>query len=285
MPLKKEFAKIDPIIDHTTAKCGLGFCNRLCDYFTLEGEYECCKFPWEPDSLLIMDVEDPDHNDLGICIPHYAAAVQERDDLANGMFELIKRLGAGELAFQIAQEIDAEADEILSEDEAKLERENEQLDSAGLIYPDVPAPSKVFPPPDEPPPITLAEALAKGVANAISAEGRTFGYKNTYTCEACNRRFVTKDIHEGVTPFMAKCVRDGCDGLAHSACYPQAIQDDEAFVPTHVWYRPAETDDIDSHNFEHISNGGLLMRKIEKHVLDIQNGKIGLSDKIGKSDG
>ena len=47
-----------------------------------------------------------------------------------------------------------------------------------------------------------------------TASSRPF---NAYTCDGCHRTIVTKDIDEGVTPFMIDC-RD-CDGLMKSHFY------------------------------------------------------------------
>jgi hypothetical protein len=73
---------------------------------------------------------------------------------------------------------------------------------------------------------------------------------NLYTCSACGRRTVTRDIHEGTTPFLMACPK--CDdGLAQSSFYRcNQLQDAEV-----LWVRPTTGAAVRS---EHVQKGGLI---------------------------
>ncbi len=93
------------------------------------------------------------------------------------------------------------------------------------------------------------------------------GKKNVYLCEKCGHGFTSKDVDEGVTPFMTRCLNATCGGTAFSLCYkiPQGILApvDEAVE----WYRPTPEQVIAmSHGIqEHVRAGGLLSRlKLER---------------------
>jgi DNA-directed RNA polymerase subunit RPC12/RpoP len=73
---------------------------------------------------------------------------------------------------------------------------------------------------------------------------------NSYTCPACGRETVTRDIHEGTTPFLMACPKCG-DGLAQSSFYRcNQFQDAEV-----LWVRPTTGELVKS---EHVKLGGLI---------------------------
>lgn len=99
---------------------------------------------------------------------------------------------------------------------------------------------------------------------------------NVYRCEyGCNT--VTVDVAEGVTPFFIKCRAkprpgrpllpeltgdDGeCIGQAQSCMYPRGPVPPWIGEPTHEWYKPEVSDDMDDATREHIERGGLLLRE------------------------
>lgn len=83
---------------------------------------------------------------------------------------------------------------------------------------------------------------------------------NRYSCGECHASVVTRDVDEGVTPFMIACV--SCDGMMQSAFYqPRGYVQD----PTYEWYKPdaSEMRTLDRDTLQHVAMGGLLKRKIE----------------------
>lgn len=83
------------------------------------------------------------------------------------------------------------------------------------------------------------------------------GQINLYTCESCDADIVTVNRDDGVTPYMIRCER--CGGVSVSAFY----RVDQATTPTHEYYRPAIVRGMSREAKEHVSRGGLLLRKIE----------------------
>lgn len=67
---------------------------------------------------------------------------------------------------------------------------------------------------------------------------------NVYTCRVCGKKFVTKRISEGTTPFMMACNKCGSDA---ESCFFNCKQDLE---PSYVWYKP-ETDEEFDKQFEY----------------------------------
>lgn len=73
---------------------------------------------------------------------------------------------------------------------------------------------------------------------------------NSYVCPRCGRRTVTRDIHEGVTPFLIRCPKCG-EGLAQSSFYrSDQFQDAEV-----LWIRPTTGELVES---DHVKKGGLI---------------------------
>jgi ribosomal protein L37AE/L43A len=73
---------------------------------------------------------------------------------------------------------------------------------------------------------------------------------NSYACPGCGRKTVTRDIHEGTTPFMMACPK--CNsGLAQSSFYRcNQFQDAEV-----LWIRPTTGELVRS---DHVKKGGLV---------------------------
>lgn len=89
------------------------------------------------------------------------------------------------------------------------------------------------------------------------------GKKNIYVCEACKGHIVTVDRDDGVTPFMTSCyAKEGCSGAMRSSMYEVS---DQTMRAGYEWYRPdsSEITSASLHTRDHVSNGGLLLRKIE----------------------
>lgn len=104
---------------------------------------------------------------------------------------------------------------------------------------------------------------------------------NIYTCQTCGWKAITKNLVVGTTPFMIGC--EHCSGSCHSSFYHVA-QDQ---IPTHEWFKPATDAEliatidaelaklgkrgrplrrqrqmIIDETKEHVSMGGLLLRKV-----------------------
>lgn len=100
---------------------------------------------------------------------------------------------------------------------------------------------------------------------AIAAEGYK-GRKNAYHCETCGGYIVTIDVDSGVTPMFLGCrAADECKGRMASMMYPPEPWGSLDSTPGWEWYRPSEraARKMDSATFEHVKQGGLLLRRIE----------------------
>lgn len=92
------------------------------------------------------------------------------------------------------------------------------------------------------------------------------GQENVYVCAECHGKVRTRDVADGVTPMMIRClVKEGCLGMMHSLFYRSAkFPQDAPKEPTHEWYKPT-TEEIKAmpkeHRF-HYENGGLRLRPI-----------------------
>lgn len=87
---------------------------------------------------------------------------------------------------------------------------------------------------------------------------------NCYTCQSCGHITKTRDIDAGVTPFMFLCEK--CNKTAYSSFFEDIAPNQE---PTIEWYRPdlkqiMKMRKKDNGILEHIFNGGLDYRKINK---------------------
>jgi len=103
--------------------------------------------------------------------------------------------------------------------------------------------------------------------------GRPF---NHYKCPTCYSWTISKDLADGVTPFLIPCqIKLGCKGMAQSSFYrgpqePNQQHHVEFYFPT-----PAELDvELQRHKnlhirnavYDHVNKGGLLMRPVHRPV-------------------
>lgn len=104
----------------------------------------------------------------------------------------------------------------------------------------------------------IIDKLSKPIAEDYDQNGfQKSDRLNIYT-DGENRTIVTVDINTGITPYVINDKET--DRLLKSLCYlvPQDIK------PTHEWYRPT----LEEHKLlpmnmrEHVSKGGLVLRKI-----------------------
>lgn len=89
------------------------------------------------------------------------------------------------------------------------------------------------------------------------------GRYNGYVCDACDRGFLTLDIHNGVTPMFSPCfATQGCTGRAHSLMYPQGDPPAEFGDPIIHWYRPTEEEfkKLPPATQDHVRQGGLVRK-------------------------
>jgi hypothetical protein len=83
---------------------------------------------------------------------------------------------------------------------------------------------------------------------------------NIYTCEECGEHIVTKDVTEGVTPFMISCqCTVGCRGKMQSSMY-RVFDPDGRMKHSHEWYRPSVFHHMSPAVRAHVERGGLLIR-------------------------
>lgn len=84
--------------------------------------------------------------------------------------------------------------------------------------------------------------------------------KNIYVCDRCAGHIVTVDLEEGVTPFLIPCeATDGCKGMMKSSMYRVY---DQSMRASHEWYRPTVLMRLTGWEREHVSKGGLLLRRV-----------------------
>lgn len=82
---------------------------------------------------------------------------------------------------------------------------------------------------------------------------------DVYTCQAHHDNVTLKEI-EGVTPFMIGCKHKDCNELANSSNFVC----NQNLKPTHEWYKPTDTSELNRFENIHVKNGGLLLRKIKQ---------------------
>ena len=85
------------------------------------------------------------------------------------------------------------------------------------------------------------------------------GEINVYTCPA-GHETVTKDLDNGVTPFMIGCKVFRCQLMARSSMY----QVDQSHVPEWEWYKPKDYKGLTMGEIDHVIKGGLMIRKIQE---------------------
>lgn len=91
----------------------------------------------------------------------------------------------------------------------------------------------------------------------MSFDGRI----NVYVCESCGGKTVTKDVDEGVTPFMLCCRATlDCEGYAYSSHY----RVDQAQPWGWEWFKPTPEEIAakpEAHR-DHYLKGGLDIREV-----------------------
>lgn len=83
---------------------------------------------------------------------------------------------------------------------------------------------------------------------------------NQYVCRECGGRVTTVNADRGTTPFMIRCrATRGCKGMAESRFY----RVEPGLRPQFEWYRPEgqELKQLDVLTLEHVSRGGLILRR------------------------
>lgn len=92
------------------------------------------------------------------------------------------------------------------------------------------------------------------------------GKLNIYTCERCRSHIVTRDIDEGVTPFMLpsreycpqRCGAEPREWVNMTSSFyrvwDQRIQED------FQWYRPKDGEAVEPALRNHVERGGLIIR-------------------------
>lgn len=93
------------------------------------------------------------------------------------------------------------------------------------------------------------------------------GRLNIYVCEQCRSHVVTRDVDEGVTPFMLpsaefcpnKCVSPKAGGAHMTSSFYRVW--DQRMLEDFQWYRPSAVEVVPRQHRHHVSQGGLLIRK------------------------
>lgn len=125
-----------------------------------------------------------------------------------------------------------------------------------------------------PPPIKSKELLEKIDPGFVDPTDHALwgGKLNIYTCQRCRGHIVTRDIAEGVTPFMLpsyefcpnKCGGRGDRVTMQSSMYRvwnQSMRED------YQWYRPTEGEAYDPAYRDHVKQGGLIIRPAPEPAL------------------
>ena len=84
--------------------------------------------------------------------------------------------------------------------------------------------------------------------------------ENVYVCPKSHMT-VTVDVDVGVTPFILKCRREGCDEFAQSRFYPKSPRHYSMPDPEWEWYRPGYEEYLLMEHDDHVEKGGLLIRR------------------------
>jgi hypothetical protein len=79
---------------------------------------------------------------------------------------------------------------------------------------------------------------------------------NVYTCSN-GHETITTHVDGGTTPFLMQCKKDGCLQISRSACH----RVDQNRVAEWEWFRPDTMTEVPGMLREHVSMGGLLIRK------------------------
>jgi hypothetical protein len=100
--------------------------------------------------------------------------------------------------------------------------------------------------------------------NRVQAIQQTLsGRYNAYLCDKCDKGYLTIDINEGTTPMFAPCYATyGCNGIAHSAGYPEGDPPKHLGEAIIQWYKPTveEFRKLSHEMQEHVRKGGLVRK-------------------------
>lgn len=104
------------------------------------------------------------------------------------------------------------------------------------------------------------DELLSEIENNNIYDGRSEGV-DVYICEKCKAEFYTRYKDKGVTPFVIRCRKDGCNG---SMTHRDTISNGIAFAigaEVHNWVRPSfeQLKELDLGTQEHVLNGGLIL--------------------------
>lgn len=90
------------------------------------------------------------------------------------------------------------------------------------------------------------------------------GKINVYTCVK-GHKTVTIDTDEGTTPMMLGCRQKDDDGKHNCTQYAKSAwyNCDQSLKPEYEWYRPETTKGLNPAEKDHVSQGGLLLRKLK----------------------
>lgn len=99
----------------------------------------------------------------------------------------------------------------------------------------------------------------RGAASGANDDEAGFkGKLNIYVCDVCLGHTVTRDMDQGVTPFMISChATEGCKGDMQSSMYRVF---DQRMLHSHEWFRPEITAGMSAGTRDHVSKGGLILR-------------------------
>lgn len=91
------------------------------------------------------------------------------------------------------------------------------------------------------------------------------GKINTYTCPH-GHVTVTKDIDDGVTPFMLRCRQKADNGKHNCTEFAQSsfYRADQSLTPEYEWYKPTSLKGLSPAMKEHVKMGGLDIREVAK---------------------
>jgi hypothetical protein len=91
------------------------------------------------------------------------------------------------------------------------------------------------------------------------------GKLNIYVCDECRSHIVTRDVDQGVTPFMLPsyvyCPKK-CGGRDRRVVMTSSFYRvwNQSMRADYEWYRPAPGEKYDPAYREHVEKGGLIIR-------------------------
>lgn len=116
----------------------------------------------------------------------------------------------------------------------------------------------------EPAPIKSEDLIKLAGDRLDPTDPHAWGGKlNIYTCDNCRKHIVTRDISEGVTPFMLASIEfcpNQCGNHARMTSSMYRVFD-QRMVEDYVWYKPSAIEVVPAHARDHVSRGGLMIRK------------------------